>query len=358
MLLSEDVAGLLATVAAEVGSNVVAYRPHQIVCKLDHSLTVAYEVEFEGDQSGVRLVVAQAGGKLPTTGAVIATDGSTRIALWIYPNDPWLPGLAYLFDPDRLGRLLEQLGVSDAATPVEARSYRPGRRAVVEIATPPHRMFAKVVRPHRVADLQSLHRAMAGLPVPRSVGWSPEAGLVILDALEGVALSAAGAEQLDPTALSALLDRLPGWPRPVVSPVTRAAEHARLLSLISPPNAGLLSEVVGALQKTSVGVEVPVHGDLHAGQILVGPDGQLALVDIDSAGLGQRADDLAGLLAHVEAIAGDGSQLWSAWDSAELRLRAAAALLGFASGPFVAQQDGWPTEVARRIATAAVWAGV
>lgn len=357
MLLSDQVSGLLAVLAAEVGSTVSGYRRHQVVCKLDHSLNVAYEVDF-GD-AGVRTVVAQAGGTLPSTGAVIASDESIRIALWIYPQDPWLPGLAHLFDPDRLARLLDQLGVGEAVTAVAARSYRPGRRAVVEIATPTHRMFAKVVRPQRVEELQALHRTMAGLPVPRSVGWSPEGGLVILDALEGLPLFAAGATAgLEPAALSALLDRLPAWPRPVLSPVSRAGEHARLLSLLSPPHAALLSRVVAAVGQTPGGPEVPVHGDLHAAQILVGPDGQLALVDIDSAGLGRRADDLAGLLAHLEAIGADGTGLWSAWESGELRLRAAAALLGFAGGPFVSQQVEWPTEVARRIETAAEWARV
>lgn len=87
------------------------------------------------------------------------------------------------------------------------------------------------------------------------------------------------------------------------------------------------------------------------------------MIDLDRAGIGYRLDDLAGLIAHLDASGYTGSYLqllledldWR-FDRRELRLGVAAALLGFASGPFTSQQPGWPQEVLRRIGSAHSWA--
>jgi hypothetical protein len=84
------------------------------------------------------------------------------------------------------------------------------------------------------------------------------------------------------------------------------------------------------------------------------------LLDVDRAGIGTRADDLAGLLANMESQEGSADYrniLWDRFvrlvDRDSLRLRTAAALLGFAPTPFVSQQPDWPDEVRRRIDLAA-----
>jgi hypothetical protein len=114
--------------------------------------------------------------------------------------------------------LLEPLGVPDAPTSVRVRSYRPGKRAVVEVEGDGIRLFVKTIRPKDVAALQETHTALAGsLPIPRSLGWSPDTGIVVLEPMAGVPLSSAPDQGPDPGLLLGLLDRLPrlgGEPRP------------------------------------------------------------------------------------------------------------------------------------------------
>jgi hypothetical protein len=264
--------------------------------------------------------------------------------------------------------MLHQLGWNQTVAGVVTRSYRPGRRAVVEVISPEGRCFVKAVRPHTVASLQQIHRLASGaVPIPRSLGWSEVAGVVVLEALEGRPLDEelqAGSTDL-PSAeeINSLLDQLPQFPVAADSPVARMSDYVQLLGLIAPHTQDLLTEIVTSVRTSGQHESVPVHGDLHTGQIVVAEGKPAGLLDLDRAGIGHRLDDLAGLIAHLEAVGHAETyvrtlldNLDQRFDPGELRLRVAAALLGFAPGPFTSQEPGWPEEVLRRIESAHSWA--
>ena len=311
-------------------------------------------------------------------GTAIVTVGGIDIAIWRLPADPFLPGLRSVTVPELASRLLEQLGIDPTGITLRRRAYRPGRRAVMELRTPRDRVFAKVVRPARVAELQRLHTSLAGrAPIPTSLGWSETSGIALLQALDGRPLRRAiedGQKPLpSPGSLIELLAtvEIPTNGRTRPSLLERAANHAALVSTICPdlqPRVQTLTRSIAEMADT----ETPqtIHGDFHSSQIMVSGGSITGLVDIDTVGSGERTDDLANLLAHLAALAsarpaiannvtGYGVDLASAFDAVtdprQLRLRVAAALLGYAGGPFRVQETQWREATAKRIQVAEQW---
>ena len=236
-------------------------------------------------------------------GVVALGDGTRSLHLWRHPADPELPGLA--------------VACQGAEADLDLVAYRPLRRAVVRVrprpgaACGPEVTYRKVVRPRRVRALQARHELLrsAGLPVPASLGWTPD-GVVTLAALEGPslaeALTADGAAALDPRAFLELLDALPVEvldlpPRPPW------ADHARLYArgaALALPREGPALHALGAeiselLAHTDPGPIVATHGDLYEANLLVAGAEITGLLDIDSVGPGRRVDDLACLLGHA-----------------------------------------------------------
>ncbi len=317
--------------------------------------------------------MASSGIPVPS-GTVVVSDGADEIAVWSFPNDPLLPGLASVLDGDKLRSLLSELGVPDEPANLRTRSYRPGRRAVVEVTTAHHRLFVKVVPPSEVAGLQVAHTEFARkVPVPRSLGWSGESGVIVFEALPGRTMRAAleeGRPLPGADDLTTLLDSLPELPkRRTRGPADLAAGYGRLIAAVLPEQAKAVATVVDGCAKLLDEELVPVHGDFHLSQVILDGGRIRGIVDIDGAGLGRRSDDLATLLGHVhtlglesprsDAIFRYGAGLIDAFDTEvdgrALRLRVAGALLGFATGPFRVQQADWPAATARRVEAALRW---
>ena len=343
----------------------VAYRPQT-------SLTVRYSVDLAGETEPVGLVATH-GGNLPI-GGVRVSDGTHEVAFWRFPDDFGLPGLGVLFDPVALARLLGELGVRDEAPRPLLRAYRPGRRAVAEINADGRRLFAKVVRPKRVAELQTIHAALSPtVPVPQSLGWQPDLGLLFMEAIPGTSLTTAllsgrYREVAGPADLIALLDLIAGArvdTRPRPTPLQRAADHAATLQVLVPETGDLLTAVMEASAAAPAEDPILAHRDFHSAQLLVA-DGRLRLVDVDTVGVGTRADDLAMLLAQLICLARPGpakgvietyrslavQEFHRHVSPQSLRPRVAAALLGFAQGPFRVQEADWPGETMRRVVAA------
>ena len=334
-------------------------------------------VKTGSDEIRTETFVASIGLRVPPTTAIVTTGG-TDIAVWRLPADPFLPGLQSVTDPDLASRLLKQLGIDPSGITLRMRSYRPGRRAVVEFRTPRDRVFAKVVRPARVAELQRLHTSLAGqAPIPISLGWSETSGVAMLQALDGYPLRSAienGANPLpSPGSLLDLLATLETPPVRAMRPslVERAATHAAFLSTIFPDTQQRVQTVARSIAEMA-DTEQPrtIHGDFHSSQIMVNDGSIVGLVDIDTVSAGERTDDLANLLAHLAAVASArpdvaanvksyGIDLTSTFDSVtdprQLRLRVSAALLGYAGGPFRVQEAHWRNATEDRIQAAEEW---
>jgi hypothetical protein len=276
-------------IAAATGLDVQRVTPRQVHWRPGHSLLVVADVAAADAPSQV-YVMATGGELLP--GAAILEHDRHRAATWPLAADPALPGLAVALDPVRTAALLAQVGVTATEVRCTLRSYRAGRRAVVEVTGPDLRLFIKVVRPSRVAALQRRHRlASEVLPVPRSHGWADEHGLVVLESIPGRtlrdALATSGEPLIAPTAIFGLLAALPdpGEAGAPSSVRTTAGGHLPLLKRLLPHLAGRLDALASTIEEVpDEAAPTVLHGDLHDRQLLVADGGITGIVDIDTMG--------------------------------------------------------------------------
>ncbi|MEN8041685.1 MAG: phosphotransferase [Actinomycetota bacterium] len=335
-------------------------------------------VAIDGGEPRTETFVITVGRRIPQ-GIAVVTAGEAQVGVWQVPDDPYLPGLKTASSEKSAGQLLEQLGVESEGATSRRRAYRPGRRAVVEIRTRRERVFAKIVRPERIAQLQNRHDLLVGqAPIPTSLGWSEAQGIVMLQALDGISLLSGieGGGDALPSAASLLdlLDSLegievPGTTRPRL--VDRVTSHAEFISTVHPKlehRASALAHTIEELARPEP--HRTMHGDFHSSQIMIQHGEITGLVDIDTVGSGERTDDLANILAHLAAVASArpnsaqaaaryGAELTSGFgsvvDPRQLRVRVAAALLGFALGPFRVQEANWRNATEKRLELAEQW---
>jgi hypothetical protein len=373
VLLGRRVPAPLTAALSSVGVEVEQARIAQVTWRPGSSITVRYQARLSGAVSGVHQVVA-ASGRIPA-GALVVGDGESEVGVWRVPHDPALPGLARALDPPSLAGLLSDLGLPAAGVETRLRAYRPGRRAVVEARSNGASIFLKLVPPAAAGGLHETHRELSTrLPVPRSLGFSSELGLVALEALPGTTLRRAlgdpAATLPSPDEVVSIGSHLPGSDRTVRSPLERFGGAVELLKLIVPEDAGVLDDLVDRLGTEARPASTAVHGDLHEGQLLISDGRVRGVLDVDTHGIGREADDPATMIGHLSVlersvgrsgrVAGYGSSLLACWDRlvdpVDLRLRAAAVVVGLATGPFRVQQRDWPTETRSRIRLAARWA--
>jgi aminoglycoside phosphotransferase len=374
LLTGDRAQDVLAAALGSAGGELVEWRASQVDHRPGSYTTVAYSTVVRwGDVVQAETLAASSGlwnGTDAPPGVLVLGDGEHQVAVWRFPVDPALPALAEACDATAVAGLLRSLGVSGAAADAQSvrltiRSYRPRRRAVVEVQAGPLRLFLKVLRPPAVADMHRRHRLLhdAGLPVPRSLGWTDD-GLLVLEAISGLSMRRQlldGAAVPPGRVLTRLLDLLPS--RAMELPMHEAwadnAEHyARVVGDAVPDERARASQLAGRIHHGLAGrpAEVPTHGDFYDGQLLLRGDRVSGLLDVDIVGPGRREDDLACLLAHTEVLAltGRGKErhirgslaVWLASfqadvDPVELRLRTAGVLMSLATGPHRVQERGW-----------------
>ena len=235
-----------------------------------------------------------------------------EVSVWLYPKDPALPALPTVVYPQAAAVILSKMGINPSGLNLHLVAYRPGRRAVVRMQTDRGTIFMKVVRPHQIIDLHERYRlwAGAGVPVPRTLGWN-EDGLIGFESLNGVPahemIEHLGDAFLD--SVEALIDRY-GHIDSTGAARTSLAErrdwYVRRLTRQHPELEGRLvvleGEIARRLRDTGRAEKRTVHSDLHLGQIFVHPDQPdtiTGVLDIDTAGVGDPADDAAALYAHL-----------------------------------------------------------
>ena len=247
----------------------------------------------------------------------VEEDGEGVIDAWLYPNDPALPALGAAVFPEAAAVVLARLGSPVAAPQLELVAYRPGKRAVVRATGEGRVVFLKVVRPKYAEHIHAAHRAWrsAGVPVPRSLGWAPE-GLIALEDLGGAPAdvvlpppSQAGAMLDGIVQLTGSIAEVPSHAPARASLVNRLDWYERRLTALAPGMAERIYDVCGAIRQRIASAPPArtrtIHGDLHLGQLRVDPhDGSITgLLDIDTAGLGDPADDLGAFAGHAIATA-------------------------------------------------------
>lgn len=380
-VLGAGAADVLQAALAGAGATLERSRPGQTTYHPGRSLTVLHHAKVrwpDGRRTDEDLVLSA--GKKPPEGALTVGDGTDEIVVWRVPHDPWLPGLAAALDPDAMATLLATLGMR-SATPLRCRirAYRPARRAVVEVTGSGVRAFLKVVRPHKAEALHRAHVDLAATtPVPQSLGWSPERGIVVLQALPGRTLREAllaGFGLPGPAALLAVLDALPPLPTDAEAPAPdwRAREFGALLSSIAPDLAERIDALAVGLDPFEAAMAnepvVPVHADYYEAQLLVDGGKVTGLLDVDTFRPGHRVDDLATMIGHLSVLAigtpqrdrieAYASRLLDGFDQtvdpALLRAAVAGVVLGLATGSFRVLEASWRHHTERRIALAEQW---
>lgn len=374
-LMSETLPGPLAALYEHTGTSIGAWSRIEVSWQPGRKVTVRYRVTGDGGTlDGQRDIVAVAGDMPP--GALTVEGLDSTVAVWIVPDDPHLPGLSSAVDRKTVSRLLSGLGQDEEVRGCRLRSYRPGRRAVVQVDAGAASIFLKVVRPNRVETLHQRHRLLADhVPVPDSIGYDADLGVVALQAMPGSDLRRVlrgGPVDLPPADdIAGMIDVLPEpadrWR--AASPLDSVPAVLELLSTLLPEEAGRLGELGDAITVDDSIRNVPSHGDFHEAQVVAAAGRPLGLIDIDGFGWGSATADPATMLGHLHLLASSTSdpgktiglarelnQIWDRRvDPVRLRLSVAAVVLGLATGPFRVQSPDWATETTERIEIAEQW---
>lgn len=382
LLTSEAVGELLTAACTHGGGTLVSWELDHVDANPQRSTTATYTAVVDwpfGRREELLGVSARAGGRSTSDQrAVIFADGDREVAVWLYPRDPDLPGLvraAYAEDMAALFTEYRALDVPVAPEQVQLEmiGYRPRRRAVLRatVQTPRGEVdfFVKVLRSRLFDGVKQRHELLlhAGVPAPEIAAATPD-HLLVLRKLPGRPLSTALFDERPPCTAENLIEVLDAMPIEVAqlnrrAPWTQAVDHyAEMVARAMPAAERRLHWLVREIQAGLMGIgegDEPTHGDFHEGQLFVDGGRVSGILDVDTAGPGRRADDLACLIAHLSTIqrmnraqAARVQHLLARWvpvfdsrvDPVELRLRAAAVIISLATGPYRGQEPRWERE--------------
>jgi aminoglycoside phosphotransferase (APT) family kinase protein len=358
---------LLRPAVAAEGGVLVSCRTSQVQYRPESDLVVRYRCEIHRNgaiASDTLLAATTVGGPYPGTLPIEAMtpDGTTlSVGVWRWPFDPVLAQLRSMVTPSLARERFGDLVGSDIHVDVVA--YRPTERAVVRLRGDRGEIYVKVVPPAVTSALIARHRALgdAGLPVPSvlrsGTGW------IAMAALRGSTLRErlkSGSQRLPaPDRYRRMLETLSAVhlddAAPVRSRIEDAPHHAAMIATVLPDAGGRLDEIVGRLSAPPMHSALgTVHGDLHEAQLVVDDDDVTGLLDIDDVGCGDRLDDVATLVGHLEFRAASAADsrvddyadrvrdaLSREFDEADVDRHIAAVLVGLATGPFRIQQERW-----------------
>ncbi|HML50268.1 MAG TPA: aminoglycoside phosphotransferase family protein [Propionicimonas sp.] len=386
LLTSGDVGSLLEAAVAHSGGKLLSWTLDHIDANPNQSTTATYSALVEwsyGRREELLGVSARATGPVDTdSSAEIFADGQREVAVWIYPNDPDLPGLARAAYAESMAGICNVHRIFD--TPVspqqlelEMIGYRPRRRAVVRVRFGTQTVYVKVLRGRLFDDVVTRHLVLAnaGVPVAPILATTDD-HLLVLAELPGRSLAKAVFDPTDPCTAEDLIGVLDSMPSRVCELPRRPpwsdsiAHYSRMVAQAVPALERrlewLVEQIDGGLRRIPAGNE-PTHGDFHEGQIHVLGGRVCGVLDTDTLGPGRRADDLACLVAHLSTIQRMSAdqearvhQLIRRWvpvfdervDPVELRLRAAAVIVSLATGPFRGQEPEWERETAVMVGSA------
>jgi hypothetical protein len=290
------------------------------------------------------------------TGLLQGTPDDPDVRVWLHPADPHLPALAPVAFSHAAESLLARLDIAATGAP-EIVAYRPGRRAVLRVATAAGPVWLKVLPPTRTERIVRSHRLLAdaGIPLPMLHGWSAE-GLLVLASAPGTPVTDA------PWRADALLDQVDdlrarfagiALPDEARTHLDRRLEWymTRLLQVL-PVDAAARVSAIAQRARDGAAHDSPaiatIHGDLHFGQLFLDDAGGIAaVIDVDTAGTGESSEDAGAFVAHAVAsalltppdraervweLARGALRRWSVSDGAGVAASASVHLLGHVLG--------------------------
>lgn len=386
LLTSAEAGGLLQAAVEHAGGRLVSWALDHVDANPPHSTTATYSAVVDwsyGRREELLGVSARASGPAASDAAAeIFADGEREVAVWIYPQDPDLPGLARAAYAESMSEVSNAHQVFDhpvAPSDLDLHmvGYRPRRRAVVRVAAADEVVYVKVLRPRLFDDVVRRHRLLADAGVPVApIAATTDDQLLILRELPGVPLAQAVFDPVPPCTAEQLIGLLDSLPASVAQlerrpPWSDAVPHyakvvAKAVPRLEERLGRLVDTIAAGLAPVGLGFE-PTHGDFHEGQVHVAGGRVSGLLDIDTIGPGHRVDDLACLVAHLSTIQRMSPtqeqrvhELVRSWvpvfdtrvDPTQLRLRAAAVIISLATGPFRGQEPDWERETATMIRSA------
>ncbi|WP_188897259.1 phosphotransferase [Microlunatus endophyticus] len=382
LLTSDEAKEVLTAAVGRGGGRLVSWQLDHVDANPRRSTTATFHTVVDwphGRREELIGVSARADGRTRSDErAVIFGNGSREVAVWLYPDDPDLPGLHRAAFPERFAALFTELGI--VGRPVrtdqvrlELIGYRPRRRAVIKAVVEsqygPEVFFVKALREQSFASILGRHRLLldAGLPAPLIAAATPDF-LLVLRELPGRPLALALFDDVPPTRAEDLIAVLDAMPPQVAGldrhrPWTDAVDqYATMVSTALPEAEPMLTAMVNHIRSGLAGIPLgnePTHGDFYEAQVFVSSGRVSGILDIDTIGPGRRADDLACLVAHLATVqrmnaaqAARVQRLLTEWlpvfdsrvDPVELRLRAAAVAISLATGPYRGQEPDWQGE--------------
>ncbi len=380
LLTSDGVGSLLRAAVEHAGGVLVDWSLEHVDSNPHTSTTATYSATVDwqfGRRDELLGVSARAHGlSASDTRAEIFADGDREVAVWLYPNDPDLPGLSRAAYPESMAEILNADAIADPALSgddldLEMIAYRPRRRAVLRVSARGAVYYVKVLRATLSDQIAQRHRLLteAGVPAPVMLARTDDHVLVLL-ALPGRPLARAVFGREPPCTAEQLIAVLDSMPLAVASlerrpPWSDAVEHySRIIATALPREEERLGWLVHQIRAGLEGIPAghePTHGDFHEGQVHVADGRVVGILDVDTIGPGRRADDLACLIAHLSTIQRMNTEqtervhgLLRAWvpvfdrrvDPIELRLRAAAVVISLATGPYRGQEPHWERDTA------------
>ena len=391
LLTSAEVKDLLSAAVEHAGGSLVSWRLDHVDANPRHSTTATYSAAVDwptGRRTELLGASTRVGGRRSGNDerAMIFGDGDREVAVWLYPNDPDLPGLRRAAVPDGLAALLNEYRVLDHPAAgeniaLQMISYRPRRRAVfkavIKTSSGLKTFFVKVLRESGYGPTLQRHELLRRARFPAAAVAAATADFILVfHEVPGRPLAQAIFDEPMPCtgeSMIMLLDSLPSGvaslPRrpPWTGAVATYAEMiAAALPVLDPQLRWLVGQISGGLAGVPPGLE-PTHGDFHEGQLFVAAGLITGVLDIDTIGPGRRADDLACMIAHLSTMqrmtpeqAVGLTRLINLWlqvfdtrvDPAELRLRAAGVIVSLATGPYRGQEPNWESETVRMIDSA------
>ncbi len=317
----------------------------------------------------------------------VKLDRGKPAALFQSPDDQNLPGLKAAADPGSglrliLAHVFDVPRHSRRILRVDMVRYRPGDRAVLRHRFSGLRFYVRVVRPAVIPRLLAAvelaeRSAFAG---PRLAGCWAEGGVVWLPEIPGTNIRERMRDGKPPEP-GLLLDGLESlWalphqgdnPRPFnLQGAYRRAERTfkhvlgddddgrRALDNATQP----LRPFVESWQPSTI-----AHNDFYDDQMIVSPDGRVALVDLEEVGPGDPMLDVGNFLAHLTWAACFGSKRKTdasgtyyhqfrnaaldrfGWDERELALREAACQFRICTNTIRRPKTDWHTSTVAGLA--------
>ena len=282
------------------------------------SLRALYEIA--GEQETIRVATRAFPRKKRRTasesGSCSFFDSELNTGFWVFPADRKIQNLSILREiPDELADI-------DGKRWVRSRvmAHAPEKSVTVQCLSSDDEVlaYAKIYSPEasgvsvRIYDYvrERVNAAGAILNVPRALNYSRSERLLLLEAINGVRLSALPMPKRERAMaqLGEALRQLHGISTPRflsastrhtpdnLLQATRTIIKARpeLATSLAPLTQKLITEIAS----TQAGKQVLIHGDVHPKNVLL-TDRHLFLLDLDQAARGPAVLDVAGVLAGI-----------------------------------------------------------